>query len=195
MRVIDILNKWLGRLPGRLGLLAVVFSTLFATMSGSSISTVGLMGSLLKPEMEARGYQKPISIGSIIGAGGLAAIIPPSNIAVLIGAIGEISIGRLLIAGIVPGLLIALLYATYIIGRCWLQPSIAPPYEVIIPPLSERLRVTVKYVLPFGLIAVLGKAYSENRLEESPKILSQPQLLIIDEIGYIPINRQGAFLF
>ena len=155
MRMLDGLSNWMGRLPGRLGLLAVVFATIFAAMSGSSVSSTALMGTVLKPEMEVRGYKKPISIGSIMGAGGLACIIPPSNMAVLIAAIGQISIGRLLIAGIIPGLMIAFLYASYIIIRCRFQPAIAPPYDVTLPPLSEKLKVTVTYILPLGLIIFL----------------------------------------
>ena len=155
MNMLDALGKWLGRLPGRLALIAVGFSTLFATMSGSSVASTSLMGTVLKPEMEKRGYKKPISIGSIMGAGGLASLIPPSGLAIIIAVIGEISIGRLLIAGIIPGLMIATLYASYIILRCNFQPSVAPPYEVTVPPLREKVRDTAKYVLPLGLIIFL----------------------------------------
>jgi tripartite ATP-independent transporter DctM subunit len=155
MNMLDALGKWLGRLPGRLALIAVGFSTLFATMSGSSVASTSLMGTVLRPEMEKRGYKKPISIGSIMGAGGLASLIPPSGLAIIIAVIGEISIGRLLIAGIIPGLMIATLYTSYIILRCNFQPSVAPPYEVTVPPLREKVRDTAKYVLPLGLIIFL----------------------------------------
>ena len=155
MKMLDTLALWLGRLPGRLALLAVGFCTLFATMSGSQIAATSLMGTILTPEMEERGYRKPMSIGAVMGAGGLAMIIPPSALAVLLAAIGEISIGKLLISGIIPGLLIALFYALYIISRCWLQPSIAPPYVVEHVPLSRKVTDTAKYVMPLGLIVFL----------------------------------------
>ncbi len=154
-RMIDVLDEWLGRLPGRLGLLAVGAATLLSTTSGSTIATCAMLGTLLTPEMEKRGYKKPIAIGSIMGSGGLAMIIPPSGIAVLLAAIGEISIGKLLIAGIIPGLIIASLYSSYIILRCKFQPSIAPSYEVTLPPLSKKVKDTVKYVLPLGFIIFL----------------------------------------
>jgi len=155
MRMINALDEWLGRLPGRLSLLAVVAGALFGTMSGSSVSGVALLGTTLVPEMEERGYKKPMSLGPVMGSGGLAMMIPPSGIGVLLAAIGGISIGRLLIAIIIPGLLMAALFATYIIIRCWLQPSIAPPYEVTSPPLSKRVVSFLRYVLPLGSIFFL----------------------------------------
>ena len=107
MNMIDVLDKWFGRLPGRLSLLTVAGSTLFSTMSGSSIGTTAMLGSVLVPEMERRGHKTPMSIGPSMGSGGLAVIIPPSSLAVLLAAVAEISVADLLIAGIIPGLLIA----------------------------------------------------------------------------------------
>ncbi|MFC1979815.1 TRAP transporter large permease subunit [Chloroflexota bacterium] len=158
LSMVDALDKWMGRLPGRLGLLAVSAGTLFSTMSGSSMGSTAMLGSVLSPEMERRGYKKPISIGAIMGSGGLAMIIPPSGLAVLLASLAEISIGKLLIAGLIPGLIIAFFYATYIIGRCYLQPSIAPAYPLTPAPLSEKVIFTLKHILPLGLIIfmVLG---------------------------------------
>lgn len=153
--MIDAMDKWLSRLPGRLSLLAVGSGTLFATLTGSSMSGVAMLGTVLVPEMEKRGYKKVMSIGPILAAGGLAVMIPPSALAVLLGAIGEISVGRILMGIILPGVLLAVLYTAYIIVRCWLQPSLAPPYEV--PPVSllERLVATARYILPVGIIVFL----------------------------------------
>lgn len=153
--LIETVDKWLGRLPGRLGLLAVSAGTLFSALTGTSLASTAMLGSVLAPQMERRGYKKSMSLGPILGSGGLAMMIPPSALAVLCGAIGEISIGKLLIAIIFPGLIMAAIYAGYIITRCWLQPSIAPTYEVIPTPLSEKLVATVKYILPLGFIIFL----------------------------------------
>ena len=90
-----------------------------------------------------------------MSSGSLAAMIPPSALAVLLGAIGQISVGRILMAIIIPGLLLAAIFAAYIIIRCRLQPSIAPSYDVGTIPISEKLRDTVKYVLPQGVIIFL----------------------------------------
>lgn len=154
-KMMDVLDKWLGRLPGRLGLLAVGGGTIFATLSGASMASVAMLGGTLVPDMEKRGYKKAMTLGPILGSGGLAIMIPPSNLAVLLGAIGEISVAGILIAIIVPGLLMAALYATYIILRSWLQPSLAPPYEIVRTPWSDKLLSMVKYVLPLGFIVFL----------------------------------------
>ncbi len=151
-KMMDALDKWLGRLPGRLGLEAVAGGTVLSTLTGASMGTIAILGSTLVPEMEKRGYKKPMSLGPILGSSGLAIMIPPSGLAVLLGAIGEISIGGILIAIIIPGLLMAVLYATYITVRCWLQPSIAPAYDVPPIPLLEKLVATARYILPIGFI-------------------------------------------
>jgi len=153
--LIDIVDKWLGRLPGRLSLVAVGAGTLLSTLTGVSMASTSILGSVLVPDMERRGYKKPMSIGPILGSGGLAIMVPPSSLAVLLGAIGEISVGKILMAIIVPGLLMASLYATYIIVRCRLQPSIAPAYEVTHVSLSEKLIDTARYILPLGFIIFL----------------------------------------
>ena len=153
-RAIDVLDKWMGRLPGRLGVVAVAGATLFSTLSGSSLGTTAMLGSVLVPEMERRGYKKPISIGACM-SGGLAMIIPPSALAVILATLAQISVGRLLMAGVIPGLIMAILYVGYIIGRCALQPSMAPPYAPVSIPLSRKIMDTLRYVLPFGTIILL----------------------------------------
>ncbi|MFC1951786.1 TRAP transporter large permease subunit [Chloroflexota bacterium] len=155
VNMLDALDKWVGRLPGRLGFLAVATGTLVATMTGVSMSSCAILGSLLTPEMEKRGYKKSMSLGPILGSAGLAIMIPPSALAVFLGAFAGISIGRILIGIIMPGLLMAALYAAYIIIRCRLQPSIAPAYTVPPSPLSEKLIATAKYILPVGVIIFL----------------------------------------
>ncbi|MFC1980206.1 TRAP transporter large permease subunit [Chloroflexota bacterium] len=153
--MLDALDKWLGRVPGRLSLLAVGCSTLFATLSGSGMANVALLGSTLAPEMEKRGYKKAMTLGPILGSAGLAQMIPPSTLAVLLGAIAGISIGSILVAIIVPGLIMAAIFAAYILVRCTLQPSLAPTYEVPPTPLLEKLVSFVQHILPAGFIIFL----------------------------------------
>jgi tripartite ATP-independent transporter DctM subunit len=155
VNIIDVLNKWLGRLPGRLGLLAVGGGTLLSTLTGASMASTATLGSVLVPEMQRRGYKKPMSLGPILGSGGLAIMIPPSALAIILGAIGEISIGKMLVAIIVPGLCMATLYAIYIVIACVFRPSMAPSYDVVASPLSEKLFGFIKYVLPTGIIIFL----------------------------------------
>ncbi|MCF8023883.1 MAG: TRAP transporter large permease subunit [Desulfobacteraceae bacterium] len=160
-KVIDVMDNWLGRMPGRLSVLTLGAGTAFATLSGSTLATSGTLGTLMIPDMERRGYSIPMTVGPIMGVGGLAMIIPPSNLAVILGSLGKISIGELLIGGILPGLLIAGLYVSYIIGRCYFQPSMAPSYSLDKPPVAERLKSTLKYALPliFIIVAVLGSIF------------------------------------
>lgn len=153
--LLDALDKWMGRLPGRLSLLGVGGGTLLSALSGSSMATTAILGTLLLPEMENRGYKKQMTIGPLIGSGGLAMIVPPSAMAVILGSIAEISIGQLLISGFLPGLIIALMYSSYIILRCWINPSLAPAYKVSGVPLSEKIIFTLLYVLPLGFIIFL----------------------------------------
>ncbi len=156
MRMMEIMEKFLGRLPGRLGILSVAAGTLFAAMSGSSIGSTALLGTVLVPDMEKKGYKKAMSLGPIMGAGGLAIMIPPSGFAVMLAILGNIPLGKLLIAIIVPGLVMAVIYAAYIIIRCALQPSLAPPYDVDRAPLGERLVLFLKYVLPLVSIIIVS---------------------------------------
>ena len=153
--MIDALDKWLGRMPGRLSFLAVGGGTLFATLSGSGMASCAMLGSTLVPDMENRGYKKAMILGPILGSSGLAIMIPPSNLGVIAAAIGEFSVGKLLIAIIVPGLMMAVLYAGYIIIRSRLQPHLAPVYDVPPIPIIDRVMATVCYILPLGFIVFL----------------------------------------
>jgi tripartite ATP-independent transporter DctM subunit len=151
---VDIVDKWLGRVPGRLGLVAVSSATIFSSLSGSSMGTTAMLGRILVPEMQRRGYKAPISIGACM-SGGLAMIIPPSALGVILAAVAQVSVGKLLIAGVIPGLILAFFYIVYIVGRCTLQPSLAPPYDPEPVPLSEKAKNSLKYLLPLGGIIVL----------------------------------------
>jgi tripartite ATP-independent transporter DctM subunit len=155
LRAIDTLDYWIGRVPGRLGLVAVVSGTIFAATSGSTVANTSMLGTLLIPEMERRGYKKAMSIGPIMGSGALAMLIPPSILAVILATLIEVSVGGLLIAGVLPGLLLASFYALYIMIRCWIQPEIAPPYSKPPTPFLTKIRKTLIYVFPLGLIIFL----------------------------------------
>ena len=141
-RMIDALDKWLGNLPGRLSLLAVASGTVLASLSGASIGTTAMLGATLAPELESRGYKKPMSIGPLLGSGGLAIMIPPSGLGVILAVLAEVSVGKLLIAIVLPGILMAVLYASYIIVRCYLQPDLAPRYAIERVPLGLKISLT-----------------------------------------------------
>jgi tripartite ATP-independent transporter DctM subunit len=154
-KAIDVIDQWIGRIPGRLSLLAIIGGAIFSTMSGSTLATTAILGSLLVPDMEKRGYSKTMAIGPVMGSGGLSMLIPPSALAILLAALNQISVGGLLIAGILPGCLMAFFYGAYVVIRCWLQPELAPSYEVSENPLMAKIKGTVLHVLPLGLIIFL----------------------------------------
>jgi tripartite ATP-independent transporter DctM subunit len=147
-RMIDVLDQWLGRIAGRLAVLAVAAGTLFATLTGVAMGSVAMLGSTLVPDMERRGYARRLALGSVLASGSLAILIPPSALAVILASLGKFSVGKLLVGIIVPGILLAIVYAAYIVIRCTLQPSLAPPYAVERTAMGPRLRDTVIYVLP-----------------------------------------------
>ena len=155
---IDVIDKWLGRVPGRLSLLAAGAGVLFAALSGSTLANTAMLGTVLLPEMRRRGYKTSMAVGPIIGVGGLAMLIPPSSLAVVLASIGHISVGKILVGGVIPGLILGALTAAYVVVRCWLDPSLAPRYEVARTSFLEKVTGTVKYVLPLGFIIfmVLG---------------------------------------
>jgi len=155
MRTLDVLDTWVGRLPGRLSLIVIGGGALFSTLSGSTIANTAMLGETMVPEMTARGYKKPMTLGPIVGVGGLAMLIPPSALAVVFASLAQISVGKVLIAGAVPGFLLAALYASYVILRCFFNPSLAPPYDVEHHTLSEKISGFLKYVLPLGFIFFL----------------------------------------
>jgi tripartite ATP-independent transporter DctM subunit len=156
--MMETMEKWMGRLPGRLSLLAVGGGVLFATLSGSSMAGCAMLGQTLLPEMEKRGYKYQITLGPIMGCGTLAAMIPPSALGVLLASLAQISVGDFLLSIIFPGLLMAALFAIYIVVTCWLNPQLAPQYEVDKASLLEKLKLTCKYILPLGLVifSVIG---------------------------------------
>jgi tripartite ATP-independent transporter DctM subunit len=153
--LVNTVNKCLGRLPGRLGIVSVIVGTLFAALSGSSMASTAVLGSILTPEMEKYGYKKPMSLGSIMAGGSLAMMIPPSGLGVFIAVLAKCSVGAFLIGIIVPGLILAFLFGSYIFIRSWLQPDVAPPYTSESVPLSEKLGDVLKYILPLAIVVFL----------------------------------------
>ncbi len=155
LQAIEVFDKWLGRIPGRLSIMAILAGIIFAALSGSTIANTALLGTLLLPEMQRRGYSKSLSLGPIMGVGGVAMLIPPSALAVVLASLGKMDVGKLLIAGILPGILMGLLYLGYVSIACFIKPSLAPAYDVPQVSLSERLKITVKHFLPLGAIVFM----------------------------------------
>lgn len=119
--------KWLGRLPGGLAIATTFGCAGFSAVSGSSVGTAAAMGTVSIPEMLKYGYSKTLAAGTAAAGGTLGVLIPPSTTFIIYGVLTEESIGKLFLAGIVPGILVALFYSTMIFTRVKINPSIAPP--------------------------------------------------------------------
>jgi tripartite ATP-independent transporter DctM subunit len=155
-RMFNAIDKLLGKLPGRLSYVTVLGGTAFSTLSGSSMGSTALLGSLMVPEMSRRGYKSYMSIGPILGTGGLAIIIPPSALAVLLATLAQIDVAALLLAGVIPGLILAGFY----IATIWLQTKIdasaAPAYDVPTMSVAEKIILLFREVVPMvGIMVVI----------------------------------------
>jgi tripartite ATP-independent transporter DctM subunit len=152
MKAIDAIDRLIWRVPGRLSVVAVAAGTVFSAISGSTIATTALLGSLMLPEMLRRGYHPSMAMGPIMAIGGVDMLIPPSALTVLLGSLAGISISQLLIAGIVPGVFLSILFVGYIVARTALDPALAPPFEGEPVTGWARWWPLVVYVLPLLLI-------------------------------------------
>jgi tripartite ATP-independent transporter DctM subunit len=129
MKAIDSFDRAIQKVPGRLAVVAIVAGTVFSAISGSTIATTALLGGLLLPQMLKRGYHPRMAMGPIMAIGGVDMLVPPSALTVLLGSLAGISISGLLIAGVVPGFIMALMFLVYIVFSAWRNPALAPVYE------------------------------------------------------------------
>src|SRR3982751_5996774 len=155
VKVIDGVERLIAQVPGRLAVVAVVAGTIFSAISGSTIATTAMLGSLMVPVMLARGYHPTMATGPVMAIGAVDMLIPPSALTVLLGSFSGISISHLLIGGVMPGLILSVAFVTYIVLRVSITPSIAPP-----TPLTQyhgwaRLLPFVQYVIPLVSIFVI----------------------------------------
>ena len=155
LKAIDAFSLMIRRVPGRLAVIAIVAGTVFSAISGSTIATTALLGSLMLPTMLERGYDKKLAMGPIMGIGGVDMLIPPSALAVLLGSLAGISISGLLIGGIVPGLILSVLFIGYIILRAWFDPSLAPEEALMEVPSGVK-RWGPFFVLVLPLVLIFG---------------------------------------
>ncbi len=159
MKSIDAVDAVIRRVPGRLAVVALVAGTIFSAISGSTIATTAMLGSLLLPQMLKRNYEPKTAMGPILAIGGVDILIPPSGLAVLLGSLAGISISGLLVGGIVPGLILSLLFIGYVILRCWIDPTLAPAYDDGGPKVARpwlNLAVTVLPLIGVFVIVVVS---------------------------------------
>ena len=158
-RLLNGLMPWLTKVPGRLLHVNVAACSLFAAVSGSSAATTATVGKITLGELKSRGYSKKLAIGSLAGSGTLGFLIPPSLIMIIYGVLSDVSIGKLFIAGVFPGLLLASAYSFYIIFASSIDKTTVPSKEEKFTNI-DRLN-SLKDLAPiFSLIAlVMGSIY------------------------------------
>lgn len=161
LKVIDGVERLIQQVPGRLAVVAVVAGTIFSAISGSTIATTAMLGSLMLPVMLSRGYHPTMATGPIMAIGAVDMLIPPSALTVLLGSLSGISISKLLIGGIVPGLMLSVAFVAYIVTRVKINPSIAPASTIEKKTGWARYELLLLYVIPLvGIFAVVVGAMS-----------------------------------
>jgi len=154
------LAPWVQALPGRLLHTNVIGCAIFAAVSGSSAATCATIGKMTLPELKRRGYPDDIAIGSLAGAGTLGLLIPPSIIMIVYGVSAEVSIAKLFMAGVLPGMLLASLFSGYLVVWALLNPHRVPPADA---PMTFRQKLyESRHLIPVVVLiaAVLGSIYS-----------------------------------
>ena len=161
-QIFRAVHVWAGRMRGGLAVAVIISCALMAAMVGVIGAEIVTMGVVALPAMLGRGYRKDLALGCICAGGGLSTLIPPSVVFILYGLTAGASVGQLYMAGVIPGLLLASCYIIYILGRCRLQPDLAPlpTAEELDMPIGEKLALLRELVLP-ALVAfsVLGSLY------------------------------------
>jgi tripartite ATP-independent transporter DctM subunit len=154
----DCVYKWFGRLPGGIAVTATIASAAFGAVTGSSVAAVATMGAMVMPEMRRYGYDNRLATGSLSSAGTLAIMIPPSIPMVVYGLWTETSVGKLFIAGILPGLLLTIGFCGWIVVRCLISPQMGPAGPAY--PWGERTR-SLSRLLPTLIVfaTILGGIY------------------------------------
>jgi tripartite ATP-independent transporter DctM subunit len=155
LKVIDGIERLVRQVPGRLAVVAVVAGTVFSAISGSTIATTAMLGSLMLPVMLSRGYNPVMATGPIMAIGAVDMLIPPSALTVLLGSLSGISISKLLIGGVVPGLMLSVAFVGYIIVRATANPALAPATVIEERSGWARYELLVLYVLPLVSIFVV----------------------------------------
>jgi tripartite ATP-independent transporter DctM subunit len=154
VKVIEGVERLIRQVPGRLAVVAVVAGTVFSAISGSTIATTAMLGSLMLPVMLSRGYHPTMATGPLMAIGAVDMLIPPSALTVLLGSLSGISISKLLIGGVIPGLILSLAFVIYIIVRVKMNPALAPTTGFTEYRGWEKVKPFVLYVIP--LVSIFG---------------------------------------
>ena len=150
--IFNAAQVWLGRLPGGLAVATVSGAAGFAAVTGSSIAAAAAMGRIAVPEMTRNGYDPGLATGTVAAAGTIGAMIPPSILMIIFGIFAEVSIAKLFVGGVIPGLLTALFFCIVIMARVWMRPALAPGLTYR-PTWGEKF-ASLRGVWPFAVLVV-----------------------------------------
>jgi len=177
------LAPWVEPLPGRLMHTNIVGCGIFAAISGSSAATAATIGRITVPELHKRGYDESMAVGSLAGAGTLGLLIPPSIIMIVYGVAADVSIARLFVAGVLPGILLMVLFSGYIGIWAMLNPGRTPPRERITT-LAEKV-AAARHLLPtvFLIVAVIGSIYAGIATPTEAAALGVLGALVVSAVG------------
>lgn len=152
-RLYDTAHRFIGHIPGGLAIATVAGATIFKAISGSSVATAATFSSVAVPEMDRFGYSKKLSTGIVATVGTLGILLPPSVVLIIFGVITQQSIGKLFVAAIIPGLLIALFFVFIIVGWCKIDPSVGPKGQRF--SWKERFRSLPEVIWPIVIFMVI----------------------------------------
>lgn len=176
------LAPWVQRLPGRLLHTNVFGCGIFAAISGSSAATAATIGKMTLPELRRRGYDDYMLVGSLAGSGTLGLLIPPSIIMIVYGVAAEVSIARLFIAGVIPGLILMMIFSFIVMGYAVLRPRMIPPRDPVMT-LSEKVWESRRLIPTVLLIlTVLGSIYGGLATPTESAVLGVVGALILSGI-------------
>jgi len=188
-RLYQALAMWVVRLPGRLLHSNIAACALFAASTGSTVATAATIGTVALPALKSRGYNAQLSCGSLAAGGTLGILIPPSINMIIYGVMTDTSIGRLFVAGVVPGLLLAATFSFVIGTIAMLKPEVAPLRAVDVKPLRQRVAV-LPSILP-SLLVVLGVIGSIYAGLATPTEAAAVGVLLALAIGSFYRNAEG----
>lgn len=186
---LDSLDNLIGKVRARLNILALITGTLFGAISGVGMGTIAMLGRSLLPEMLKRGYDRKLSIGCITSSGVLDALIPPSTLAVLVGTLAGQSVAKMLIGGIVPGVILTIFFIGYIVILVRIKPALAPPAVTRDIKITERAMSLLRLApMGFVIFMVLGTMQLGVATPSEAAALG-----IIGSIAIIPLYRFNPF--
>jgi len=187
----DTLHKWFYRLPGGLAIASVFACAIFGAMCGVSIIGVAIIGVMALPEMLRRGYDKKLASGSIAAAGALAMLIPPSLVFILYGAISGVSVGKLFIGGIVPGVFLALVMAGYVLVKAFRNPALAVRSEDRITWKEKFSSLKKLWTALVLIVAVMVSIYTGICTPTEAGAIGAAVALLIGAFVYRSLNREA----